>query len=256
MKTFLAFIKKEWLAQLRSGQVVILGILFILLGIMNPAVAKMTPWLLELMADSLESSGMTITTVTVTAMDSWVQFFKNAPMGLIVFILLESSIFTKEYASGTLVLTLTKGLERSKVVFAKAVLLILFWSVSYWLSFGITYGYNAYFWDNAIAKNLLFSVFCWWLFGLFTVALTVLFSTLFRSNTGVLAGVGGTVVASYLLGLLPRVTEAVPTRLMNGNALIYGTSEPNSYTAALLTTGILCLLCFILSLPVFNKKQL
>ena len=93
----------------------ILVIIFILLGIMNPAVAKLTPWLIEMMADSLEASGMTVTAVTVSAMDSWVQFFKNAPMGLIAFILLESSIFTKEYQSGTLVLGSMSRLWTQKV---------------------------------------------------------------------------------------------------------------------------------------------
>lgn len=144
MKPLLAFLKKEWLEHLRSGHLAILGILFVLFGIMNPAIAKLMPWLFEVMADTLEGSGLTLTAITISAMDSWVQFFKNIPMALIVFILLESSIFTKEYQSGTLVLTLTKGLHRHTVVISKALLLIVLWSVGYWLCFGITYGYNAY----------------------------------------------------------------------------------------------------------------
>ena len=123
MKSLLAFIKKEAMEQFRSGRLMILGILFVLLGVMNPAVAKITPWLLEILADSLAESGMTVTPVTVSAMDSWVQFFKNMPLGLIVFVLLQSSLFTKEYQSGTLVLSLTKGLERFKVVVSKTVVL-------------------------------------------------------------------------------------------------------------------------------------
>lgn len=63
MKSLLAFMKKEWMEQVRSGRLLILVIIFILLGIMNPAVAKLTPWLLEMMADSLEASGMTVTAV-------------------------------------------------------------------------------------------------------------------------------------------------------------------------------------------------
>ena len=102
------------------------------------------------------------------------QFYKNAPMALIVFVLMESSIFTKEYQSGTLVLALTKGLERYKVVVAKSFVLFVMWTIGYWLCFGITYLYNAYFWDNSIAKNLMFSVVCWWIFGLWVIALMVL----------------------------------------------------------------------------------
>ena len=43
MKSLLAFIKKETMEQFRSGRLMILGILFVLLGVMNPAVAKITP---------------------------------------------------------------------------------------------------------------------------------------------------------------------------------------------------------------------
>ena len=95
MRSFMTFMKKEMTEQLRSGKLMILGILFVLFGIMNPAVAKLTPWLMELMAESLAQSGMTVTEVTVSALDSWVQFFKNIPMALLAFVLLEGGIFTK-----------------------------------------------------------------------------------------------------------------------------------------------------------------
>lgn len=254
MKSLVAFLKKETAEHLRTGRLMILGILFVLFGIMNPAVAKLTPWILEMFADSLEESGMIVTNVTVSAMDSWAQFFKNIPMALIAFVLLESSIFTREYQSGTLVLSLTKGLARYKVVISKALILVALWSVCYWLCFGITYGYNAYFWDNSVAQNLLFAVVCWWLFGLWVIGLMVLFSTVSESNTGVLLGTGGTVLAVYLIGLLPKVKTYVPTLLMDGNTLIYGIDDAGKYTTAVIcavTSGVVCL---VLSIPAFNKK--
>ena len=256
MRSFFAFMKKEITEQIRSSRLMVLGILFVLFGIMNPAIAKLTPWLLEVMADSLAESGMTVTDVTVTAMDSWVQFFKNMPMALIAFVLLESSIFTREYQSGTLLLSLTKGLERYKVVLSKTVVLTFFWTVGYWLCFGITYGYNAYFWDNAIAQNLMFSVVCWWVFGLWVVSLTIFFSTVSTANTGVLLGAGGLVLVSYLLGMIPKIDKYLPTRLTDGNSLIYGAAEAETYTVALILSTVIGLACFVGSLAVFNKKQL
>ena len=256
MKSLVAFIKKEMTEQFRSGRLVLLCLLFVLFGIMNPAVAKLTPWLLEMMADSLAGSGLMITEVEVSAMDSWVQFFKNVPMGLIVFIVLESNIFTKEYETGTLVLALTKGLHRYKVVIAKTAVCVVLWTVGYWLCFGITYAYNAYFWDNSVANHLLFSVICWWLFGLWVIALNVLFSTLLTANTGVLAGTGGVVFGLYLLGLLPKCKEYVPTFLMDGSSLIYGLAEPSEYGKAIVIAIVLSVVCLVVSIPVFNKKHL
>ena len=256
MKTFLAFMKKEITEQIRSGKLMILAMLFILFGIMNPAVAKLTPWLLEIMADSMAESGMTITMVGISAMDSWVQFFKNIPMALIVFVLLQSSIFTKEYSSGTLILSLTKGLERYKVVIAKALLLFVLWSAGYWLCFGITYGYNAYFWDNAIAQSLVFSAICWWLFGVWVIALAVLFSAVASANTGVLLGVGGIALVSYLVGLLPKISKYLPTKLADGTSLIYGAAQTGDYIPAIVITAAITLICFAVSIPLFNKKAL
>ena len=256
MRSLFAFIKKEFTEQFRSGRLIILGLLFVLFGIMNPAIAKLTPWLLETMADSLAESGMIITDVKVSALDSWVQFFKNMPMGLIAFVLLESSIFTKEYTSGTLVLSLTKGLERYKVVVSKALVLTVLWSLGYWLCFGITYGYTAYFWDNSIAQNLVLSVVCWWLFGMMVVALMVLFSTVAKSNTGVLLGTSGVVLASYLVGLLPKCSKYLPTFLTDGNSLIYGLVETKTYMPSLVIAIAIGVICFAISIPIFNKKQL
>ena len=256
MRSLIAFIKKEFTEQLRSGRLMILGLLFVLFGIMNPAIAKLTPWLLETMADSLAESGMIITDVKVSAMDSWVQFFKNMPMGLIAFVLLESSIFTKEYTSGTLVLSLTKGLERYKVVISKALVLTVLWSFGYWLCFGITYGYNAYFWDNSVAQNLIFSASCWWLFSVMVVALMVLFSVVAKSNTGVLLGTGGVVLVSYLISLLPKCSKYLPTFLTDGNTLIYGLAETKTYMQSLVIAIAIGVICFAISIPIFNKKQL
>ena len=256
MKSLIAFIKKEIMEQFRTGRLMILGMLFILFGIMNPAVAKLTPWLLETMADPLAESGMVVTEITVSAMDSWVQFFKNIPMALIAFVLMESSIFTREYQSGTLVLSLTKGLKRYKVVVSKTAVLSVLWTFGYWLCFGITYGYNAYFWDNAMAQNLLFSVVCWWLFGLWVIGLMILFSTIANSNTGVLMGTGGVVLASYLLGLLPKLKEYLPTLLTDGNSLIYGAAEAETYATAIIIVVVMFVVCFFGGIVTFNKKQL
>ena len=90
MRTMIAFIKKELLEQVRTGKIMIMGILFILFGIMNPAIALLTPWILETFAESMQSSGLIVTAKTVTALDSWMQFYKNVPMLLIAFTSLPS----------------------------------------------------------------------------------------------------------------------------------------------------------------------
>jgi len=256
MRVLIAFLKKEWMEQFRSGKEMILGILFLLFGVMNPAVAKLTPWLFEVMADTLAQSGVTVTEIKVSALDSWVQFFKNVPMALIVFVLLESNIFTKEYQSGTVVLALTKGLDRKVVVVAKTTVLVVLWTVGYWLCFGVTYGYNAYFWDNSAAQYLIFSVFAWWLFGLWVVSLVSLFSVLSSSGTGVLLGTGGVVLAAYLVSLFAKIKPYSPTLLVTGNELIYGKESPEAYLSAIAVTVASSLVALASCITIIKKKIL
>ncbi|MBQ8559452.1 MAG: ABC transporter permease subunit [Tyzzerella sp.] len=256
MKSFVAFLKKEWMDLIRSGRLLVLVILFVVFGIMNPAIAKVTPWLMEMMADSLAETGLIMTEVHVDAMTSWTQFFKNIPMGLIAFVLIQSSLFSKEYQSGTLVLVLTKGMARYKVIVAKFSVMIFLWTFCYWLCYGITYGYNAYFWDNSVANVLVPTAINWWLFGVWTISLIVLFSAFVRNNIGVLIGTGGTVLAAYLIGLLPKVKEYSPTMLMNTAGLLAGAEELATYSKTIGVTLILCVAAVGVSIPIMNKREL
>ena len=256
MRAFFAFLKKELLESARSGRLLLLLILFGVFGIMNPAVAKLTPWLLEVMGEELAESGMVITEVTVDALTSWTQFFKNIPMALIAFVLVYGGIFTKEYESGTLILVLTKGISRYKVLLAKATVLVTLWSAGYWLCFGITYAYNDYFWDNGIAQNLFAATLNWWLFGVLVIALVVFFSVLVNSYGGVLLCTGGCVFAMYLLSVFSKIAKYLPTSLMGGMSLLTGAEKAGEYTAAAIITAAVSLLLLVVGLPAFNKKQL
>lgn len=256
MKSLFAFMKKEGLESVRSGKIPVLIIVFALFGIMNPAIAKLTPWMAEIMADSLAETGMVITEVQVNALTSWAQFFKNIPMALIVFVLMYHGIFIKEYQTGTLILVLTKGMSRCLVVLAKSALMLMLWTFGYWLCFGITYGYNHYFWDNSIANHLFAAGVFWWLFGIWTVCLVVLFSTVSSNAAGVLLGTGCGVVGSYLIGFLPKIGEFMPTVLMNSSPLLIGEETADGYLKALVVTLSLCVGCLTIGIRLMNKKQI
>lgn len=254
MRRMLVFMKKEWMEQVRSGRLLTLGLVFALVGIMSPAFAKMTPWLLEQMAQELEGTGILVTEVTVTALDSWTQFFKNIPIGLIVFLLMQSAIMTREYETGTLVPVLVRGLRRVQVLGAKTVVPVVLWTALYWVAFWITYGYNAWFWDTPGATGLAQAALCWWGFGLWTVAVMMLSSVVASSGTGVLLGVGGAVVASFLPGLVPKLSDWVPTALMAGDPLARGTMDtPVGAVVVAAVTGAACL---AVSVPLFDRKRI
>lgn len=256
MKSLNAFLKKEFLESFRSGKITILVIIFVLFGILNPAIAKLTPWMMELMADSLAKTGMYVTEVNVDALTSWTQFFKNIPLGLIAFILVYSSTFTKEYQSGTLVLVLTKGLPRSKIVLAKSAVLLIMWTFCYWICFAITYMYNCFFWDNSVVFNLFFATACWWLFGVWIICLLIIFSVIFKKNAGVLLGICGTFMVAYIMGIVPLIREFTPIMLINSSSFLTVNTGMFSLTNAAITAIALSIVCIAVSIPIMNKKQL
>ncbi len=256
MKTLLAFIKKEIVDNIRNGKILILVILFLFIGIQNPAIAKLTPWILNLLSDSFSEMGITIGEMQIDALTSWTQFYKNIPLGLVAFLLIFSNIFTKEYQSGTLILVLTKGLARHKVVLAKTILMLLSWTVCYWLCYLITYGYNAFFWDNSIVSNISLPATMWYLFGLWVISLLILFSTLLSNNSGVLLGIGTTVLLAYLVNLIPKAKYFSPIALTNAASLMMVMGETVTYTKTVIVVLFLSCVCVVAGIMFMNRKQL
>ena len=160
MKGFVAFFEKEVRELVRTKRLMILLAVFVIVGIMNPAVAKLTPKLFELMADDLSEQGIVLGEMKVTALDSWTQFVKNMPMALIVMLIVFGGIYTSEYTKGTLIPLLTKGLSRGSVVLSKLAAMLLTWSAGLWLCYGITYFYSDWYWDNSFVSELGFACFC------------------------------------------------------------------------------------------------
>lgn len=256
MKQLTAFIKKEFSEQIRGGRFMILGILFCLFGIMNPATAKMLPWLLEVMSEQLGDNSMLITGIEVDALTSWTQFFKNMPVLLIVFIVIFSGILTAEYQKGTLINVITKGLKRWKILISKLLIMFVSWTAGYLITFGITYGYNAYFWDNHIAQNLLFAALGYYLVGLWLISIILLASVILKSASAVTLSVGAAFVVSYLKGFLPAFQEYVPTYLLNSNELLIGALDSIQCMAAVGITVFLTLFNGILSVLIFDKRMI
>lgn len=256
MKQLAAFSKKEWMELLRNGKCAILVILFLLFGIMNPAIAKLTPWLVDMMSDSLSETGMTIAEIEINALTSWTQFYKNMPISLIIFLLLFSSTVTGEYQKGTLIHMITKGMVRWKILVSKALVLTILWTAGYWISYGITYAYNAYYWDNGIASGLAFSAFCFYLTGIWLITLLILMSAFFRSNSAVILGIGGVFGAVYLLGLLQDVKPYLPAQLLDSASLLMGRKTESEYLCAVAVTAGLLAANLAAAVMFFRKRKI
>lgn len=255
MRSYLAFLKKEVVESIRNGRLLLLGILFFAVGVMNPAITKLTPWIMEMLADTLAESGMSVSSVSVDAMTSWIQFFKNVPLTLIAFLLIYGGCFTSEFESNTLILVLTKGMARYKILLAKTTFLLLAWTAGYWLCFGVTLGYNSYFWADAIPQKLLPACTFFWIFGIWTVCLLVLFSTFVQSYGGVILSMLTVVAISYAVGLLPMIKHYAPTALIGGTSLLRSAETPSAYLGAAVVALAMAVACILTGIYSFNRKR-
>lgn len=254
MNGYAAFLKKEMYEFAKTYRLIIMLALSAVFGIANPLVAKLTPEILE----SLMTDGIVITIPEPTVYDSWQQFFKNATqMGLIVMVILFSGVMSTELAKGTLINLLTKGLSRAAVILSKYTCMVLVWTASIVLSFGLTYGYTLYLFPGEEASNLLFSVFCLWLFGLFLQAVILLSAVITKTGYGCLLITGAAAAACMIADIIPAAHRYNPVSLAADNmALITGAAEPSSLCYAILVSCMFSVIFVLLSLSVFRKKQL
>lgn len=256
MRQLIAFTKKEFMEARRTGRFLILTIIFILLGIMNPLVAKLTPLIMKEFSDSFEETGIIVTEAAcnVDALTSWTQYFKNIPMGLIVFLLMFSGIIAFELQKGTFVNMITKGMIRKNIILSKTIVLLAVWTVNYWLCFFITYIYNAYYWDNSIAKNIFFAAFCVYMFGVWLVTLLIMMSTVFSTASAVLVSTGGAFFVVYMLSMIPDLKKFLPIKLMDANNLLSNVGQVGDYAVSLGIISALIIVQISTAITEFNRK--
>ncbi len=251
MRAYFAFVKKELLESVRTYKLMLVLIVFLLFGMLNPITAKITP---ELMA-SFMPEGMNITIPEPSASDAWVQFYKNMPLQIVVFMILFSGMIANEISGGTLVNMLTKGLKRGTVILSKLTVMSIIWTVAYYLCFFITYGYTLYLLPGDL-PHLFFSSFCMWLFGILLIVIMLLGGALFANIYGSLLLTGGSAVALMLLNIVPKLQKWNPMRLSSDNmGLLMGQMTTTDFRTAALVTVALFLVLLAGTLVLFNRRK-
>ena len=253
MRAYIAFTKKEIYELAKTYKLLLLVIVFLILGFMNPITAKFTPDLLE----SFMEEGVSINLPEPTIMDSWMQFFKNVnQMGLIVLVIMFSGIISNELAKGTLINMLTKGLSRKTVILSKFTSTCLIWTVVYFLAELVTFLYSMLFWDDTEVANLLFSVSLVWMFGIFLISVVILGGILFKSSYGAMLFCGLIVACLLFLNMLPSIKEYNPVQLVVVNMdLLKENIEVSDLLKCIWVNIGASVLFLALSIVVFCKRE-
>ena len=243
MKGFAPLFKKEIREQLRLYRLVIVLGVFLLFGLQAPLIIKYTPELLK----SAGQSELIALMPPVTPTQSFLSYASYlGPFGALIAVLIAMGCIANELKSGTVVMTLSKPVNRSSFVSAKLLAVSLTFLVSLAIASLVCFGYTIWLIQGTavlpfIGLNLtvgLFLVFC--------LAVTTLFSSLYKSSLAAGGIALGVIIVQGIISALPVIGKYMPGKLLDwGNNLLTGSDK--SYWWALGITIVAIGLCLYFS---------
>jgi len=250
---FLAVLRKELVEQWRSRRLVAVGAVLLFFGFLSPLSAKLLPDLMKSLGDS---GGIVIEIPPPTVQDALLQYVKNtSQVGVLLAVLLAMGALAQEKERGTAVMVLSKPVSRANFLLGKFVALTLVFGLCLALAGLACYYYTMVLFEGSggarfVEMNLLLALFVE-----FYLAVTLLGSTIARSQV-MAGGLGlGTIFVVAILGALPRLGEYMPTALLEwARVLMVGTGEPAWGAVAVSLGGIV--VCLGAALAVFERQEL
>jgi len=255
MKQFISFTKKELRESIATYRLYILLAVFVIVGIMGPLIAMITPALFESLSGE---DFIVIYMPEPTAVDSWTQFFSGfSQMAIPALAIIFSGIMANEFSRGTLLNLLTKGLNRGTVIMAKFFSASILWTVSFVICIAVCYVYTALLWDMDAINYIILVFGAPWLFGLLMISLLIFGGTLSGSFYGSLFSCFGAIGVMFAIGFVPGVPRFNPLSLTSGTlSIIRGTGTPSDFIPAAIICAIATITLLAGSIALFNKKKL
>lgn len=254
MRTFFTFTKKEFYEQWKNYKIIILLAVLLVFGMTSPLLAKIMPDMIS----GMDMKGIKMSIPAATVLDSYTQFFKNmSQMCILVVILIFSGNITHELQKGTAVLLFAKGLSRASFIISKFVASVLIWTVGYACSAAVCYGYTVYLFPNQSPKNLLFAMFCFWLFTVFTLALITFMGAAASGSYAPLLLTAGVLIVLLVVNVFPKTTKFSPMAMASyQNELLTGAKTVTDSLLPLLITVGLTAVLVCAAVAVFKQRRL
>ena len=251
--TFLAVLHKELVEQWRTRRLLVVAVVFLFFGFLSPLSAKLLPDLLQSLGDT---SGVTIEIPPPTVQDALLQYVKNmSQFGALLAVLLAMGALVQEKERGTAAMVLSKPASRADFLLGKFVALTLVFGLCLVLAGLACYYYTVVLFGGMGEARFVEMTLLLGLFIEFYLAVTLLGSTVARSQVAA-GGLGlGVVFVMAILGALPRLGDYMPTALLEwARALMAGIGEP-AWGAVIVSLGGI-FVCLGAALVVFERQEL
>ncbi len=235
-------LRKEWIELTRTSRLVILLVVLGFFGLSSPLLAKYTPELMK-MIPGAEAIASIIPAPTVV--DAVGQYVKNiSQFAILLALLLSMGLVSQEKERGTAALLLAKPLPRASFLAAKFVALGLGFVAAFVVAALGGYYYTLVLFEPlkvgpwlVLNSALLMQVLVY-------IAITLLFSTLLRSQAAAAGLSLGVILVFSLLESIPTFAPYVPNRLVvwAANAILGGPAVngwPSFFVCLVLILGSL-----------------
>lgn len=250
----MAILNKEFKEIIKSYKFIVIPLLFALIGVMSPIMAKITPQLLKSLA-----VGINITLPTPSIHDSYEQFLKNLNQMLVfVLVLATMNVVVEEKQNGSIILVLTKPISRISYILSKflahlfLVLVSLIIGSVFFAYYSNVIFYRFDYYEFAVA------MFFYFLYVMSFISMTIFVSTISPNVTisAILSFVGFT-----LLNLTSFIGEKIafftPASLSSQESLVlskgvYALESHNPVYSAILVIAVF----LILSVIAFRHQEL
>lgn len=251
MKGLAALLRKEVKEQLKTYRLVIVGGIFLLFGISTPLTIKYLPEILKIAGEDL-----VIEMPPPTAAQSLAEYAGTiGQVGMVVAVLIAMGCIANELRHGTAVMTLSKPVSRSAFVGAKLIAMSLTFLVSLIAGSVFCFAYTVWLIEGAsvwafTGLNLLLGLFL-----VFCLAVTLLFSSLFRNSLAAGGVAIGILVGQALMGGVPVIGDYTPNKMLGwGNSLLEGGGD--TYWWAVAVTVVAIALCVYLAQRSLKNRDL
>ena len=246
--------RKEWMELVRTYRLLVVVIVLLFFGLTSPLLAKLTPEIAKLVPSN---SGISIqVTKTPTVEDAIGQYVKNiTQFGILLAILLAMGSVAQEKDKGTAAMMLVKPLSRGGFIAAKFLSLTAMFAVTLAVATVTCYYYTFLLFGTMDIPHWLVINALILLYILVYVAITVLCSTLTRSQVVAGGAAIGALILFGLIGIIPAFAKYLPAELITwGTRLMMG-DHTASWGALGVSLGLI-VLPLVAAWLIFRKQEL
>jgi ABC-2 type transport system permease protein len=251
--SFFTALNKEFLEQRRTRKFLIALVVLVLFGMTSPLMAKMIPQIMTLVPGGEAYAGL-IPDPTIN--DAVTQYLKNvAQFGILLALVFSMGAMAVEKDKGTAAMILSKPMPRGSFLLAKFAALALTFIIAVAIAGVAAYYYTYFLFGELNLLNWLALNGLIILYLLVYVAITLLYSTLTRTQYVAIGLSFATLIILGILGGLPGFGINLPDALITNASNLMAGYPVTNWTGLWVSLG-LNLASLTVAWLVFRKQEL